>query len=197
MDRPFSQACLNNRDPILNILKRVLQGCNTVLEIGSGTGQHAVWFGRHLPHLEWCTSDRIENHEGIKKWLEEDQLHNVHAPIALDIVKNSWPKATFDAIFSANTAHIMAWPEVEAFVTKAACVLPSGGRFCLYGPFDFKGREMAPSNKAFDAELKSRGAHQGIRKFDAINDLARKNNLIFSENNDLPANNHLLIGRKN
>jgi cyclopropane fatty-acyl-phospholipid synthase-like methyltransferase len=188
---------VNNRDPILNILKRVLQGCNTVLEIGSGTGQHAVWFGRHLPHLEWCTSDRIENHEGIKKWLEEEQLHNVHAPIALDVVKNSWPKATFDAIFSANTAHIMAWPEVEVFVTKAACVLPSGGRFCLYGPFDFKGREMAPSNKAFDAELKSRGAHQGIRKFDAINDLARKNNLIFSENNDLPANNHLLIWRKN
>ena len=146
MDRPFSQACLNNRDPILNILKRVLQDCNTVLEIGSGTGQHAVWFGRHLPHLEWCTSDRIENHEGIKKWLEEEQIHNVHAPIALDVVKNSWPKATFDAIFSANTAHIMAWPEVEVFVTKAACVLPSGGSFCLYGPFDFKGREMAPSN---------------------------------------------------
>ena len=197
MDKPFSQACLNNRDPILNVLKRVLQDCSVVLEIGSGTGQHAVWFGRHLPHLEWFTSDRIENHEGIEKWLEEENIPNVHAPIALDVVKDSWPKATFDAIFSANTAHIMAWPEVKVFLQKAASVMSSGGFFCLYGPFDFKGQEMAGSNKAFDAELKSKGAHQGIRKFDAMNDLAGKNNLIFLEKTDLPANNHLLIWQKN
>ena len=196
MNKPFSQACLNNRDPILHVLKRVLKDCRSVLEIGSGTGQHAVWFGAHLPHLNWHTSDRVENHEGIKKWLNESSSPNVHNPVALDVVKDLWPTRGFDAVFSSNTVHIMAWPEVEVFLSKASSVLSSGGLFCLYGPFEFKGKEMVESNKAFDAALRSASIHQGIREFDSINHLADKNHLMFLEKNNLPANNNLLIWRK-
>ena len=114
LQRPFSQASERNREPILEVLRIYFRHQHRILEIGSGTGQHAVYFGQGLPHLLWQASDRADNLPGIRLWLDEANLENTPAPITLD-VKALWPTQTFDGLFTANTLHIMAWPEIEAF----------------------------------------------------------------------------------
>ena len=134
MNKPFSQACENNRSPIGAVLMRLLSTSASVLELGSGTGQHAVRFAQQLPHLHRQTSDRMENHSGINQWLDGSGLDNVGAPIALDVSRDVWPTEPFDAVFSSNTAHIMAWSEVEIMFSRVSGTLSAGGLFCLYGP---------------------------------------------------------------
>jgi len=193
--KPFSEACEENKQPILAVLERLFAGARRVLEIGSGTGQHAVCFGAALSHLTWQTSDRPETHAGIRAWLEEAALPNVRAPIILD-VRGDWPAERFDAVFSANTTHIMSWPEVEQMFEGIGRVLETGGCFVLYGPFNFGGEYSSESNARFDQSLKARDPNSGIRNFEDLGDLARANGLIFMENIPMPVNNRTLVWRK-
>mgnify|MGYP000447791870 FL=1 len=196
MTKPFSQACENNRGPISQVLERILVDCQSVFEIGSGTGQHAVWFSRAMPHLQWQTSDRKENHQGIKQWISDSSLENIHHPLELDVGVGPWPEGLFDAIFTANTAHIMALSEVELMFSGVSKLLISGGLFCLYGPMQYSGVIAAESNRAFDARLRAVKSTQGIREFNDLNKLAATFGMELIEDNDLPANNQLIIWQK-
>ena len=190
--KPYSEACEENKQPILAVLERVFAKSRRVLEVGSGTGQHAVYFGAALPHLVWHTSDLPENHPGIRCWLEEAALPNVRAPICLD-VGAEWPPERFDAVFSANTTHIMCWPEVEQLFGGVGRVLDPGGCFALYGPFNFAGSYTSESNARFDQSLKARDPHSGIRNFEDLDKLAKASGLTFSEDVPMPVNNRTLI----
>tara|TARA_B100000795_G_scaffold157224_1_gene118040 strand:- start:304 stop:897 length:594 start_codon:yes stop_codon:yes gene_type:complete len=196
MSKPFSQACENNRSPIGAVLTRLFSETVTVLEIGSGTGQHAVWFAEQLPHLHWQTSDRTENHSGINQWLDASGLNNIGAPIALDVSSDVWPTKTFDAVFSSNTAHIMDWSDVGIMFSQVAGTLSAGGLFCLYGPMKYSGVIAAESNRAFDQRLKESEPRQGIREFNDLDQLALAVGMSLLEDNALPANNHLLVWQK-
>jgi SAM-dependent methyltransferase len=197
--KPFSEASERNRAPILAVLTRLLGECREVLEIGSGTGQHAVYFAAHLPRLEWQPSDVAENLPGIQMWIdqarEEGQIANVRAPIALDVNGGEWPEGRYDAVFSANTAHIMSWPEVERMLARAAAALRPGGLFCLYGPFNYGGGFTSESNARFDASLRARDPRMRIRDFEAVDALARREGFALAEDNAMPANNRLLVWR--
>lgn len=195
-DKPFSQACENNKDPILGVLRDAFATVSKVLEIGSGTGQHAVYFAANLPHLCWQTSDVVENHHGIRVWAEEAALPNLRPPLCLDVSQVEWPGPGFDGIFSANTAHIMSWPQVGAMFTGVGRVLVTGGVFCLYGPFNIDGRYTSESNARFDRWLKQRDPHSGIRDKEALNTLATQRGLSLIADHALPANNRILIWRK-
>lgn len=181
--RPCSEASERNRDPILAILKRVFKETRKVLEIGSGTGQHAAYFSAALPHLVWQASDRAENLPGIRLWGVD--------PIELD-VDGKWPEIAADAVFSANTAHIMSWPQVGRMfggIGRIACVRT----FCLYGPFNYGGRHTSESNARFDAMLRGRDPASGLRDIEAIVALATESRLSLREDNPMPANNRLLV----
>jgi len=193
--KPYSEACDRNRDPILEVLRPRLAQCRSVLEVGSGTGQHAVYFAEHLPHLVWHTSDREENISGIRQWLEASGLPNVRLPLSLDVTA-PWPSLTVDTVFSANTVHIMHWPEVKDFFVGVGELLPENGFFLLYGPFNYNGRYTSDSNQRFDAWLKARDPESGIRHFEDLNELARAGGLVLREDIALPANNRVLVWQK-
>lgn len=194
--KQFSAACERNRDPILASLKEVLADKTRVLEIGSGTGQHAVHFAKHFPHLIWQTSDLPENHPSIIAWQEEAQLPNVRPPIVLDVQQPDWPVGSYDAVFTANTCHIMAWPEVRAMFAGIGRLLSPGGVLCVYGPFNYGGRFTSESNARFDANLKQHAPHMGIRDIEAIDQLAKDHGLQLVSDNEMPANNRLLVWRR-
>jgi len=195
MHKPFSQACENNKQPILAVLRRHFGGVHEVLEIGSGTGQHAAFFAEHLPHLVWQTSDLIENHSGINAWIDEAAANNLRRPLALDVTSRPWPHGATDAVFSANTAHIMAWPAVEAMIAGVGTVLAPGGVFCLYGPFNYDGEYTSESNAFFDHSLRQRDPASGIRDFEKVDALARDAGLELIEDQAMPANNRTLVWR--
>lgn len=194
--KPFAESCEQNKQPILTVLHTEFMAAKQVLEIGSGTGQHAVFFARKLPHLIWQTSDVTANHPGIQAWIDDEEPDNVRPPLALSVVSNPWPRRKFDAVFSANTAHIMNWPEVEAMFAGIGRVLLPGGRFCLYGPFNVEGRFTAPSNARFDTWLKQRNPHSGIRDMAALDRLATAAGLVRSADHAMPANNCILVWQK-
>lgn len=196
MDKPFSQACENNKAPILDQLVALLVKSTSVLEVGSGTGQHAVHFATHMPHLRWQTSDRAENLPGIQMWLEENRLANLPEPFELDVNQPKWPSDAFDAVFSANTAHIMPWISVVVMINRIGELLNHNGLFILYGPFRFQGNFTTESNLRFDEWLKSQGRHQGVRDFEKLVDVARNAGLEFERGIAMPANNHILVWKK-
>jgi SAM-dependent methyltransferase len=196
MEKPFSTACERNRDPILAVLRDLFADRKKVLEIGSGTGQHAAYFGASLPHLSWQTSDLPENHRGIHAWLEEANLPNVLPPLALHVSASSWPEQSFDAIFSANTCHIMSWPEVQALFAGIAHVLEPDGLVCIYGPFNYNGTFTSDSNARFDAALRAQVPHMGIRDAEAMDALATGYGLKLEADHAMPANNRLRVWRK-
>jgi len=197
MDKPFSQACENNRGPILEVLKPLLADKSLVLEIGSGTGQHAVWFAQHMPHLIWQTSDLLENHWGIEQWLTSYPSDNLPLPLEFNVFQDKYPAANFDAIFTANTAHIMPWQGIVKMFDRLAVQLPTKGIFCLYGPMGYNGLIHPQSNIQFDQFLRQQSSHMGIRQFEDINRLASIAGLELLEDHALPANNHLLAWQKN
>ena len=197
LDKPFSQACQNNRQPILEILKTHLKISKSVLEIGSGTGQHAVYFAENLPHLVWQTSDLSENHAGIKAWLADYNGSNIEAPIRLNAADADWsaltPKVAIDTVFTANTLHIMAWPEVRKFISNLADIIPLAGQFIVYGPFNYKGQFSSASNARFNDFLKQNNPHRGIRDIEAVIELAAESGLELQHDHALPANNRCLV----
>jgi len=196
MDKPFSQACENNKAPLFAHLGPLLADKTRVLEIGSGTGQHAVWFAPQLPHLVWQPSDVAENHGAINAWLKAFPAANLLPPITLDVSRSAWPTASFDAVYSANTVHIMAWPEVEIMFEEVADMLPPFGLFCLYGPMMYHGQHTSVSNQQFDLHLRATVSCRGIREFHALNTLARNGGLILVDDHPLPANNRLVVWQK-
>jgi len=189
--KPHSAACDRNREPILAVLREQFADRRRVLEIGSGTGQHAVYFAAALAHLVWQTADVPENHGGIRAWLDEAGLANTPAPLALD-VNGPWPQQRFDAVFSANTLHIMSWTEVQKLFARLPEVLAPDARLVIYGPFNYGGRFTSDSNAQFELTLKSWGAHMGIRDFEAVDGLAQGIGLRLREDRAMPANNRCL-----
>lgn len=193
---PFSQACENNRQPILEVLSEHLKAPGRLLEIGSGTGQHAAWLPAHLPHIEWQPSDLPENLSGIRAWLQQAGLSNVAAPISLDVA-GDWPEADFDYLFTANTFHIMSAQLVERCIEHAGQRLTPEGLLLVYGPFAYAGHHTAESNARFDAMLRQRDPLSGIRDRDWIESLAQSAGLRPIADHAMPANNRTLVFRKN
>jgi cyclopropane fatty-acyl-phospholipid synthase-like methyltransferase len=192
VNKPFSQACANNQGPISVHLSTYLAAASRVLEIGSGTGQHAVYFAEKLPHLHWHTSDLAANHPGINAWIDDYPGDNLHRPVSLDVTQ-PWPELTVDAVYSANTLHIMAWPMVEALFANIASVLTTPATLVVYGPFKYSGQFTSASNAQFDAFLKMRNPQQGIRDFEAVNELAEGAGFTLKHDHAMPANNQLLV----
>jgi hypothetical protein len=194
--KPYAAACDENRDPILAILRQVLTRPARVLEIGSGTGQHAVYFGAQLPHLHWVLSDLPEHHAGIRAWLEEAGLPNLEGPLALDVLRPDWALQGIEAVFSANTAHIMSEPAVAAMFAGVGRLLTRGAPFLLYGPFNYGGAYTSDSNRRFDAWLKARDPASGIKDVDWLEGLARSAGMVLEADHAMPVNNRTLIWRK-
>ena len=191
----YSDPCDRNRDPILHILKRVFADRRGVLEIGSGTGQHAAYFAPQLPHLSWQPSDVADNLPSIRSWREEAPEPRPLEPIELD-VDRPFPALEVDAVFTANTLHIVSWPQVERMIAAIGELLPAGGVFAVYGAFKYGGEYTAPSNEEFDAWLRGRDPSSGQRDVEAVIALAKEHGLVLEEDNAMPANNRLLIFRK-
>ncbi|WP_305907500.1 DUF938 domain-containing protein [Methylomarinum sp. Ch1-1] len=196
MEKPFSQACENNKVAILQIIRTVYAETPTVWEIGSGTGQHACYFARHLPHLHWQATDRPENLAGIDSWIREARLDNLPFALALDVSDQHWPCQRIEALFSANTLHIMHWREVERLFAGLREYLHGNAPVCLYGPFNYHGRYTSISNERFDQWLKVRNPGSGIRDIDDIELLAKASGLHLAQDFAMPANNRLLVLRK-
>jgi cyclopropane fatty-acyl-phospholipid synthase-like methyltransferase len=194
--KPFSAACERNREPILHELHRHFAERRRVLEIGSGSGQHAVHFARALPHLLWQTSDRAENLAGIGMWLDEAALPNTPPPMAFDVANAPRPTATFDAIFSANTLHIMRWSEVQALFALLPRLATTDAKLAIYGPFNYAAAYTSASNAEFDRALKARAAHMGIRDFADVDALATEAGFHLLDDVQMPANNRLLIWQR-
>ena len=195
-DKPFSESCERNKAPILAVLREVFIQPARILEIGSGTGQHAVHFGAALPHLTWQTSDLPANHAGIRAWLEDAALPNVLAPLALD-VNGPWPDGTYDGIFTANTLHIVSWELAQKLIAGVGTLLRKDGRLAVYGPFNYAGNFTSDSNARFDEWLKNRDPLSGIRDFEAVANCAEINGLHLEADQAMPANNRLLVFVKN
>ena len=193
MEKPFAAAPARNTAPILGVLRHELRDCRTVFEIGSGTGQHAVSFAAALPGVTWQTSDLEQSHEGIRAWIADAGTGNVLPPVEFDVLKATAPACRYDAVFSANTAHIMSWAAVCRMFERVGSMLSEAGVFCLYGPFSRGGVFSTPSNAAFDASLRSRNAAMGLRDLDDLEDLAGRNGLQLARTYAMPANNLLTV----
>lgn len=191
-DKTFSPACERNRDPILKVLRKHLAARCDVLEIGSGTGQHAAYFAAQQPQWTWQSSDRSRNLPGIRQWLAAAALPNTPPPLAFD-VNGEWPGTRFDVVFSANTLHIMAWNGVRALFAGLPSITHAGSLLIIYGPFNANGRYESDSNAAFDQSLKARGAHMGIRDAEAVDALARAAGFTLLEDHAMPANNRCRV----
>lgn len=195
MEKPYASACDRNRDPILAVLRERFADRRRVLEIGSGTGQHAVYFAAALPHLVWQTSEVAEQLPGLRLWLDEAALPNTPAPLALD-VNDALPQGEFDAVFTANTLHIMGWAEVQRLFMLLPRVKSADALLTVYGPFNYQGRFTSASNAAFDASLRSGDARRGIRDFEAVDELAQASGLVLLEDRAMPANNRCITWQR-
>ena len=196
--RPHSPACERNREPILAVLRTHFAHSRRVLEIGSGTGQHAVHFARAMPWLTWQASDVAAHLPGIHAWLDDAASSNTPPPLELDVLQARWPDVVADAVFSANTLHIMGWDGVEAFFRGVGGILADAadGTLVVYGPFNRGGAYTSDSNREFDAWLKARDPASGIRDFEAVDALARAAGLALVDDVAMPANNHCLAWRR-
>ena len=190
--RKYSQACEQNKEPILNILKQVFKNNKKILEIGSGTGQHAAYFSRHLPHLIWQPSDLKENHSSIESWMEED-ITNIEKPIELDISQHPWPSVSVDGIFAANVFHIISWEVITHFFLGVDEILNKNGVVLIYGPFSYAGKHTSQSNEDFDRYLRQRDPLSGVRDIVDLDNLAQSVGLKLIEDYPMPVNNKCLV----
>ena len=193
MEKPYAPAPARNAAPILGVLRHELRDCRTVFEIGSGTGQHAVMFAAALPGVTWQTSDLVQSHEGIRAWIADAGPENVRPPLEFDVLSATAAPGQYDAVFSANTAHIMSYAAVCRMFELVGGMLREAGVFCLYGPFSRGGHFSTQSNAAFDTSLRSRNAAMGIRDLDDLEDLARQNGMKLARIYAMPSNNLLTV----
>ena len=192
---PFSEACERNKEPILAVLREAFADRRRVVEIGAGTGQHAVHFSRHLPHVAWQPTDRAEWLEGLAARVAAEGPPNLLPPVELDVLHEPWPAVRGDAVFSANTLHIMSWPAVEALFAGLGRILEPGGVLAVYGPFRYRGAFTTRSNAEFDAMLRERDPASGVRDFEVVDALAVAAGLALQADHAMPANNQLLVWR--
>jgi len=195
---PFAESCEQNKEPILAVIKQwFTREDATVLEIGSGTGQHANYFPKFLNNINWQPSDTPENIAGIEAWRQHTRLPNVSPAITLDVTHTQWPINSADYIFSANTVHIMSWPMVQNMFAGIRSILKPNGIFCLYGPFNYNGQFSSRSNAQFDQWLKSRDPLSGVRDFEALCSLGNipSSNPVLElvEDHEMPTNNRILV----
>ncbi len=193
--KPFAESSEQNKQPILSVLRPELATNRRVLEVGSGTGQHAVYFAEQMPHLTWVCSDLEENHAGIRMWLDEAGLSNIEGPLLLD-AREQWPDMDVDAIFSANAVHIMSWHAVVSLMNNVGRTLDVGGKLYLYGPFMYDGRHTAESNASFDIWLKQRDPLSGVRDVSEINKLLGEHDMQLVNDYEMPVNNRILVWQK-
>ena len=193
---PFSSAAERNRQPILDHLQVLIPERGSVLEIGSGTGQHAVFFTQKMPGLLWQPSDREENLAALEARFAEQGIENILPPLKLDVILDPWPYYSYDAAFSANTAHIMSWDAVVSMFTGVASHLETHARFCLYGPFNINNRFTSQSNAHFDAKLRAEDSRMGIRDMTVIESLAKLHQMPLEQKLAMPANNFILVFKK-
>ena len=194
MTKRYAAATARNREPILEVLRRVLPAQGTVLEIASGTGEHATYFATHLPHLVWQPSDASRDALlSIDAWRAESSPANLRAPVALDACRDAWGVGEAAAVVCINMIHIAPWSACAGLMAGAALLLPPRGLLYLYGPFMEKGRHTAPSNAAFDADLRARDPRWGVRDLDAVTELAERHGLAHAETVAMPANNRSVI----
>lgn len=189
----YSEACARNQGVILAQLAPLLPTAGTVLEVGSGSGQHVAHFAAALPHLRWQPTDLAENLPVLDANLQQYGNANINPPLALDVTTTPWPVTSADVIYSANTLHIMGWPEVIAFMQGAGKLLTPGGLLCVYGPFRYQGHYTSASNAEFDRWLRLRDPRSGIRDFEALNQHTLELGLELKCDLPMPANNQLLI----
>ncbi|MCK4951978.1 MAG: DUF938 domain-containing protein [Gammaproteobacteria bacterium] len=194
--KPFAESSEQNKEPILVILQKEFDKPGTVLEIGGGTGQHAVYFSSELPHLVWQPTEKAGELPGICLWMEEAGLSNIHEPVELDVSTHPWELDAMDMVFSANTVHIMSWPEVECMFQGIGNVLRVGGKFCLYGPFNYDNVYTSDSNAQFDVWLKDHDPKSGIRNFENLDQLAQQVGMSLHKDYEMPANNRILVWKK-
>jgi SAM-dependent methyltransferase len=190
---PFSEACERNKEPILEVLRTCFARTLQVLEIGSGTGQHAVHFATHLSHLTWHPTERLEYLPDLVARVQAEGGRNVRPATVLDVRQPLWPLRAVDGIFTANTLHIMSWREVEAMFRGIGATLAPGGVLCVYGPFRYDGHYTSPSNQQFDCMLQERDMSSGLREISAVTALATGYGLQLAADHDLPAHNRLLV----
>lgn len=195
MNKPYAPATDRNREPILEVLRERFADSRQVLEIGSGTGQHAVYFAQALPGLRWQSSDVADNLPGITLWLQEAGLPNTPPPVEVDM-RQAWPELGFDAVFSANTLHIMAWSEVIQLFLELGRRMPPAGLLVVYGPFNYGGRFTSDSNARFDASLRAGNPASGLRDFEAVEALAADAGLVLLEDRAMPANNRCITWQR-
>lgn len=195
--KPYSESCAQNQEHILKVIQPLLTDKNHILEIGSGTGQHAVYFAQHMPDLIWQTSDQDEYLEGIKLWLLEAGLKNTPPPISLNVSTSHWPSIAVDAIFSANAVHIMSWENVVDYFKNAVSLLKPQGLFILYGPFNYNGKFTSASNERFDQWLKQSDPRSGVKNFEDLNKIALEVCMTYKGDIEMPANNRILYWQKN
>lgn len=196
-ERRHAPATNRNREPISEVLRRCLPGSGTVLEIASGTGEHAVFMGRQLPQLIWQPSDPDpEARSSIEAWRQLEGTPNVRPPLAIDATTGQWAIEEADAIVCINMVHISPWAATQGLVRGAGRILPRGGILYLYGPYRVAGRPTAASNEAFDASLRARDPAWGLRETSEVEDLAKRQGVVLEEIVDMPANNFSLIFRK-
>ena len=196
MSKQFSQASENNKSAILDVLRQYFVDVGKVLEIGSGSGQHAAYFSYGLPHVIWQPSDLIENHPSIEAWLQSSEHLNWQLPLELDVDKGQWKNDTYSGVFSANTAHIMSWNQVVKMISGISKTLLPGGIFILYGPFNYGGEFTSESNARFNQWLISQAPHRAIRDFERVESAAREHGLTFLKDCKMPANNRCLVFKK-
>jgi len=187
--KQFSPSCERNKEPILAVLQELLPRSGLALEIGSGSGQHAVYFARALPQMQWQPSDVTENLASIHAWRNEAGLANLREPLMLDLFSDNWPVSQAQALVCINTIHIVSWKGVEKLFMGAGRVLTSGAVMYVYGPYRYSHRPLEPSNEEFDRWLKARDAQSGVRLFEDVNTLADKNGLSLAGDRAMPANN--------
>jgi cyclopropane fatty-acyl-phospholipid synthase-like methyltransferase len=189
---PFSEACERNKGPILEVLRVAFADRTQVLEIGSGTGQHAVHFAAHLSHLTWHPTEQLAYLADLASRVKLEGTRNLRPPTLLDVKQSVWPLRNVDALYSANTLHIMGWTEVQAMFRGIDTVLSAHGVVCIYGPFRYDGRYTSDSNRDFDLMLKDRDPLSGLRDITDLSTLALRHALRLRVDHDLPANNRLL-----
>ena len=195
--RIYRPHVARNRDPILDVLRRVLPGHGLVLEVASGSGEHAAYFAQHLPTLTWQPSDPDpEALASIAAHRAAAGMPNLLAPLLLDVGAPRWPVARADAVICNNMIHISPWSACEGLMAGAARTLPAGGMLYLYGPYKIDGRHIAPSNAAFDATLRAQNPAWGIRDLADVAALAERSGLTLAETIDMPANNLSVVFRR-
>jgi len=197
MEKPFSNACERNQEPILDVMKEfITKDHKRLIEVGSGTGQHAVYLASHFPWMEWHPTDVSSKLSGIKLWLSEAKVPNVKLPARLEVGRDDFPKLKFDVVFTANTFHIMHWKECKSLMKLLGHRLRENSLVFIYGPFKYNGEFTSPSNEEFDRSLKERDSLSGLRSFEDVNQNMAKNGFEILCDYDMPANNRMLVYKR-